>query len=369
AERGLLFLKSEDGSSDLEMGRGSEGADLPEVSSYSTTIIRRVRETKKPIVVTGTAEGEVLGSASIAAHGLRSIIAAPVMMGTRVLGVIYLDSRLAKGIFTENHLDLLVAIGFQIGIAFETSRSARIEVEKADLEKDLALTGAMQQFFLPRVNSFSRQGVQVESYYQPAQHCGGDWWWVEPSEDAGTNVILGDVTGHGAASAMMTAAVSSRYETVLGEPAARLKSLSDLLASRTNGRYMMTMTFLRFDPGAAKFAWWSAAAPPLLLRRASGKTDLVTTVGTPLGSAEYTFGFKEEPFLAKERMFIFTDGLSELNVGGGKQLGMRRLKKIFDETCALPLAAARDEIGKRLDAERGKTPLADDVTFVLVERD
>ncbi|MCC6806739.1 MAG: AAA family ATPase, partial [Deltaproteobacteria bacterium] len=42
AERGLLFLKSEDGSSDLEMGRGSEGADLPEVSSYSTTIIRRV---------------------------------------------------------------------------------------------------------------------------------------------------------------------------------------------------------------------------------------------------------------------------------------------------------------------------------------
>jgi len=90
-----------------------------------------VREERRARVIAGTEEGAALGSQSAVQHDLRSILAAPLMLEGRLLGVVYLDSRLARGIFTADDVEILAAISNHIAISLETARAAQLEATVA----------------------------------------------------------------------------------------------------------------------------------------------------------------------------------------------------------------------------------------------
>jgi diguanylate cyclase (GGDEF)-like protein len=93
--------------------------------------VQQVAATGEAIVVTGTDNGAALGSESAVVHGLRSILVGPVQLKGRTVGVVYLDSRIAKGIFTSDDARLLMAITNQIAVSLQTARASRLELEKA----------------------------------------------------------------------------------------------------------------------------------------------------------------------------------------------------------------------------------------------
>ncbi|WP_221473216.1 diguanylate cyclase [Planomonospora venezuelensis] len=128
AERALLFMVDDDGELRRFAGRDAAGDDLDAVTDYGSTLIGRVRETGQAVVVTGTEQGAALGSQSVVAHGLRSIIVAPVLLKGRLTGVVYLDSRLARGIFTDADADVLTAVVSHVAVALETARAAQLDV-------------------------------------------------------------------------------------------------------------------------------------------------------------------------------------------------------------------------------------------------
>lgn len=129
AERAFLFLVVP-GSEELyaAAGRNMNGQDLLDLRGFSTTVVEHVRTSRRALVVSGTDEGFVLGSESAVLHDLRSIIAAPLMIRDRMVGVVYLDSRVARGIFTEDDVEILLAIANHIAIALETARAAQLEL-------------------------------------------------------------------------------------------------------------------------------------------------------------------------------------------------------------------------------------------------
>jgi diguanylate cyclase (GGDEF)-like protein len=132
AERALLFLTNENsGVVRPHLGRDANGNDLAELTGYSSTIVDRVVATREPIVLTGTEQGAALGSESAVTHGLRSILVAPLQIEDRLLGIVYLDSRLAKGIFTQDDVEILSAITSNVAFALETARLAEMELSVA----------------------------------------------------------------------------------------------------------------------------------------------------------------------------------------------------------------------------------------------
>jgi len=137
AERAFLFLvKPESGTLSMQAGRDADGNDLLPLSGFSSTVVGRVHESQQPIVVAGTEEAEALGSDSAVAHELRSIMAAPVVLRDRQLGVVYVDSRLVKGLFGSEHVAILQAIGNHLGIAVEAARQARVEAERLQQQNE-----------------------------------------------------------------------------------------------------------------------------------------------------------------------------------------------------------------------------------------
>jgi len=142
AERAYLFLADDDGRLQPRQGRDAAGADLTTLTGYGSTLVERVRAGRETLVVTGTEEGLALGSQSVLAHGLRSIMVAPLLLDGRLLGVVYLDSRVAKGMFTEADAGVLAALTTHVATALETARAAElaVEVRSARRERDIAET-------------------------------------------------------------------------------------------------------------------------------------------------------------------------------------------------------------------------------------
>ena len=148
AERAFLFLA--DGQPVIDghppqlvpgSGRDAEGNDLDQLVGYSASTVDRVRRSGIPVVITGSEDSSALGQ-SVILHGLRSIMVAPVQLDGRLLGVVYLDSRVAKGIFTPDDAGVLTAITNHIAVALETARAAQLEVAvaAANRQRDLAET-------------------------------------------------------------------------------------------------------------------------------------------------------------------------------------------------------------------------------------
>lgn len=139
AERAFLFLvdvEREGGELQLYAARNSIRGNLRDTQGYSTQVIERVLGSRAPVVIASNEDAVAIGSESAIALNLRSIIAAPLMIRDRLVGVVYLDNRLAKGVFTEDDAETLTAVSSHIAIAIETSRTATLEMRyKAERDK------------------------------------------------------------------------------------------------------------------------------------------------------------------------------------------------------------------------------------------
>lgn len=149
AERAMLFLVDEGGALQPSLGRDAASQDLVEFSAYSSTLVDRAAAERTCLVVTGSEEGALLGSESAVVHGLRSIMVAPLELDDRLIGVVYLDSRVAKGVFTEADIEILTAVTSHIAVSIETARAAQLEiaVQSAREQRDTAelLRHSMQE--------------------------------------------------------------------------------------------------------------------------------------------------------------------------------------------------------------------------------
>lgn len=236
------------------------------------------------------------------------------------------------------------------------------------VERDLELTGAVQQGFLPRDNALESSDFGLFGFYRPADQAGGDWWWYEASGSKLT-VLIGDVTGHGPGAAMVTAAVATAFriqnpETPLPD---RLRVCHEEVLRVAGGTYNMTVSAIELDCRSGRFTFYSAGGLPIIRIRYDGRPRTLPCTGTPLGGDELSLGKVENRMAPGERLLLYTDGIPEMPLGGSRLLGMRRFSMICESTGGLDLANAAQKIVLVSDSIRQNTPQLDDWTFAMLE--
>lgn len=136
AERAMLFLASEDRIPTFFHGRTASRKDMDTPTGYSSTTVADAFSRRHAVLASTRGDANTLASESVIAYDLRSVIAAPLLAGERVLGVMYLDNRLARGIFNQEHVELLTAMGHLLATAIETARAARLDARlQAETER------------------------------------------------------------------------------------------------------------------------------------------------------------------------------------------------------------------------------------------
>ncbi len=373
AERAFLLLAERETGALKVVASHSEDK---EAAGYSRTVVERVEKTRQPFVSTLTSEGDVLSSESSVARGLRSVIAAPLMSGEVLRGIMYLDSSLIRGLFTEGDVEILVALASQVAAALETARVAGLQAERAALQKDLSLTGAVQSLLMPHLASREVHGAALAGVSRSADQSGGDWWWYEDTP-SGVAILVADVSGHGVSSAMVTATIVGVYHALRrSRPEAPLKEILGDVASLFHRLYGTTFSMvmgaveLDVTTGAAT-VWNAGLPPPLLLRRAGALEVLTKAHGALIGpDATFPFGVASVALEPGDRLALLTDGMPEATRAGGRPLGPKAVARLLQDAKAMrEPAAARDEMLRGFDAVRDRSvPQADDVTLVVLDR-
>jgi len=267
---------------------------------------------------------------------------------------------------------LLAAVGYLL-FRLQQQKLRRIEREGrlAVVERDLALSGAVQSGFLPEYNEIDDARVLLHGFYRAADACSGDWWW---HHTAGTRhvILVGDVTGHGPGPAMVTAAVATAFRVLtgsgFGDVKQALELLNQVVLHVAKGKYHMTMAALEFEETTG---WWvvhSAGAPPVLSLDQSGRHKVHFCPGSPLGTeSEFAIGRVEGRLSPFDRILLYTDGIPEISLPNGNPLGMRRFAQIYESTRNHGLRDAATAMIQLADQAQDGKPQTDDWTFVLVE--
>ncbi|MBE0690086.1 MAG: GAF domain-containing protein, partial [Anaerolineae bacterium] len=124
AERGFLMLRDDDGGVRVVAARNLDQQTITsDKFAFSRTIVNRALDAGEPILTTNAAEDpRFAGQASIVQHSLRSLMASPLRVRGRIIGVAYVDNRAGTGLFDQDDLTALETLTVQAAFAIENAR-------------------------------------------------------------------------------------------------------------------------------------------------------------------------------------------------------------------------------------------------------
>lgn len=250
--------------------------------------------------------------------------------------------------------------------------AVEMEARLAFAERELELTAAVQTGFLPAVNTVRDDGLSLVGYYTAADQCSGDWWWHEKLSDTRHLVLVGDVTGHGAGPAMVTASVSTTFRVlrhIWKESGAVefLRAANQQVLSSGRGEYLMQLMAAELDVATGELTLHSAAGLPAICLL-GGKRKMAIARGTPLGSPDFEVGHATLNLSYGDRFMLLTDGIVEIERPDGRPWGLERVGRVYEQVAQLPLAAASEHlVSAARQLNPAQTKQRDDWTFVITE--
>lgn len=129
AERAILLLiDDESGRPEVQLARNMDKETIERSASFeiSRTIVRNVAETGDAVVtMNARADPRFAAQESIISYNLRSILCVPLKTKDTITGVVYVDNRVASGIFSDADRDLLATFANQAAVAIENARLFR----------------------------------------------------------------------------------------------------------------------------------------------------------------------------------------------------------------------------------------------------
>ncbi|MEO0600929.1 MAG: PP2C family protein-serine/threonine phosphatase [Myxococcota bacterium] len=258
----------------------------------------------------------------------------------------------------------------QLAAAVESLARLTVPIWKSHAE--LQRAGEVQRRLIPP-REVSIPGATVHSWWQPAEACGGDWWFAERLSDDRGLVAIGDVTGHGAPAALITAIVRGACDVArMGmraqlQPSQLLRMLNRAIVEAADHDFMSTSIAVATERRGVTLANAGHRSPLLLSR---GQWHLVQgDREPPLGSQAVTaYGDLEVPVSAGDRLVLFTDGVPEAENAQGQQLGEKVIRQVCEQRKGDPTGAPlRDRLEQLVTDHYRPLRPRDDVTVLVID--
>jgi len=304
-------------------------------------------------------------------QGVRSVLAVPLGVGENVFGIIYADSPIAEGRFTEDHLKVLTTLASVAAIRVENARLTEEQFERERLERELQVASEIQQRFqptsAPQVTGYELQGISF-----PCYEIGGDYYDFIQRSNGNLVVALGDVSGKGTAAALLMsslhAAVHAQFDTHKSL-AETIASINRYLVESIPANRFVTLFYADLDPKTGALAFLNAGHNPPLIVHAGGTMEQLAAGGLPLGiMADADFREGNTKLLPGDVLVIYSDGVTEAVSPTGEEFGPTRLYEAVARNMDGSAAGIRDRIESALTKFSQGTPAADDITLVIVKR-
>lgn len=309
---------------------------------------------------------------SIAEMRIHSAMCAPIYLGEAVEGFLYLDSRGEAGSVNSEAAGFCDAVAKAYGLAIANLKRADLQRRHSRLQVDLDAAREAQQLSMPSAEAdlgFIRYAMRTV----PGQFVAGDLFNIIRLSSGAVAVCLGDVAGHGVASALVMSALQAHLHAQIeasGDPHRAVESVNRYLAERAAAGRFASLWVGVFEP-AGRLSFVDAGHGHWMVQRAGEPAARSPCrAGIPVGvltDVQYEVNLLD--LRQGDRLILYSDGIIEQRGPEGEQFGKARLAESLARTCASngSLAQMVEELFLGVVQHAGAPGFDDDTSAAVIE--
>jgi serine phosphatase RsbU (regulator of sigma subunit) len=274
--------------------------------------------------------------------------------------VLYLDSRIEKGKLPDVSHELIRAIAREAAALVENAYLVKSEQEALAYQRELAIASSIQQSMM-EVKIPKLPFAEVEARNISCKEIGGDFFDVMRLDDC-VAVVVADVSGKGISAALLASVLQGAIYPQLRQ-GLRLEQIAEGLNlyvyNKIVGQKYATLLMMKlYENGQLEYINCGHVKP---LLHSAGAIRCLDNENLPVGLlSPVTFTSGSAQLQDGDRMLLFTDGVVEAENQSGDFFGNDGLEAALKDEFSLA------RLFSSLDAYRGQTPLADDVTAMCL---
>ena len=252
---------------------------------------------------------------------------------THPVGVLNLTDRVGKDAFSGGERRLVSAVANQIGAALEHTRLVERDLIRQRVTRELELAHGLQMKLLVSPDVLGPD-VDVAARCLPAKSVGGDFYHFVRLSEGRIGAMLGDVSSHGFAAALIMASVLSAagiHAAEVASPDDTLRRLLESIEQDLNETEMHLSLFYGVLDGARSILRYTNAGHPHAFRISrDGNAERLSATSPPLGlTSPDTLVVSETTWCkGQDLLLLFSDGIIEARNNDGEALGENRVLTI-----------------------------------------
>jgi serine phosphatase RsbU (regulator of sigma subunit) len=381
AERAFLLLLDDEPGAEPRLQASSyrDGSHLPPGAEMkiSREVQRQVVEERRSVLSTDAQIDERFKNReSVILSGVRSIMAVPLQVGERVLGMVYADSPLEVRPFSREDLQVLTTIAGVAAIKIENAMLLEQRIENERLHEELQKAREIQLRLLPS-HPYQPAGYELSGVSFPSLAVGGDYFDFVTA-DGGVLLAVGDVSGKGLDAALAMSSLHACVRSQVQAAGAQGAALPQLVG-RVNRYLCDSLPFNKFatlfcaalDPAAHTLTYVNAGHNPPLLVRRDGSVEELAATGLPAGlDKEAIYESAAVSLHPGDVLIAYSDGVTDASPEGlgGEPLGSDGLAAMVRPLRHLAARELLDRLDDALvELMAGREP-DDDMTLVVATR-
>jgi sigma-B regulation protein RsbU (phosphoserine phosphatase) len=303
---------------------------------------------------------------------IESILAVPLSIKGRMIGLISLFNKRNKSSFAEEDQRLLSIIASQSAQVIENARLAEEEKKLREMEEELNLAYRIQTNLLPKEPPVLEK-YDIASVSIPAKVVGGDYYDFIRINESRLAFCIGDISGKGMPAALLMSNLQAMVHSQITEfdsPAAALERFNHLIFQSTPPEKYVTFFLGIIDLTNNELRFSNAGHHYPILITSDGKITQLEINGIVLGILESQH-FEERTIQLNQGNLIvlYTDGVTEATNQNDEEFGIERLMNtiinIKDKPSEEIISGTLATIKSFIDT----APQADDITLVIIKRD
>lgn len=246
------------------------------------------------------------------------------------------------------------------------------DVEKKKMERDLATVEIMQKTINPLVFDSERiEDLEFGYYSIPAVGISGDYMDFIKTRDSRLWVFIGDVSGHGVGSGFLVSAIKALVQDQILQDLDIQKifvNLNLFLLERYAGNEFMSLFGGIYDPKTSILEYINAGHISPVMFRGPDYRFKLRGGDRLLGVLPTVFTPEKIQFAKKDRLFLYSDGVTETFNSADETYGEYRLLEFIKINYHLESEEMVKLVVKDIEGFRKEAEISDDLSIICLTK-
>ena len=288
-------------------------------------------------------------------------IIAPLRLKGELIGFMGVGKTESRDSFDEEEVRFLHQVIEQTGYGIENLRRRSQEREYEEARE-------IQQGLLPKQIP-QIPGYEIFGGWQPASAVGGDYFDALKFTDTKVALCVADVSGKGMPAALLMSNLQAAVKAFASEsiqPGELCTKVNRVICSNIATNKFITFFYCLHDAHRKRIVYSNAGHDAPILLKKDGSCIRLGEGGAVLGVfRDCSYEQKEVEFVSGDRVFLYTDGVTEVRNSDGEEFGEPRLIELLKRLHRLGARDLQRQVMQAV-AEFSGGEFQDDATLIAM---